>query len=418
MTMSGPAARLDALTSLRFFAAAAIAFGHSCGIFGLSVEPFNFSEAVSFFFVLSGFILAWVYPSLASGQERGQFWVARVARIWPAHFATLLLTFVLFSSSQRYLHENLEWWMLPANLLMIHTWIPYKACAYHYNTPSWSISTEAFFYLVFPWLIVGLRRNWWIKLLLSAALAFSMIILCNVAHIPDGVEPLMNGVSAHVVIYHLPLTRLFEFVIGMCAALLFRYLQPRVKIGAVSGTLVELAALALVITLMFYSGRIASSSQAKFPSIGEPGVLWMHQGGLCCLFFGLLILVFALNRGLVSRALSLPFLVLLGEISYALYLFHFSVIHYYMLHEHVFGWIPRWWKFGMFWGIFLLGSYLLWKYIEKPCREMIRAWVGKERRTPGQPILPSFSWRMAALEFSIFLALLLPVILSVHPLRR
>src|SRR5688572_22687863 len=86
--------QLDPLTSLRFAAAAMIVVLHTRGVFGLPAdwgEPFAFAQAVPFFFVLSGFILTHVYPNLdAAGSRR--FLVARVARLWPAHAATFLLT--------------------------------------------------------------------------------------------------------------------------------------------------------------------------------------------------------------------------------------------------------------------------------------------------------------------------------------
>ena len=45
-------------------------------------------QGVSFFFVLSGFILTFVYPTLDTGREVRGFWLARFARIWPAYMAT------------------------------------------------------------------------------------------------------------------------------------------------------------------------------------------------------------------------------------------------------------------------------------------------------------------------------------------
>src|SRR5207249_11094077 len=93
--------RLDTLTSLRFIAAAMIVVHHTRGCFGIPPrwgDPFPLQHGVSFFFVLSGFILTYVYPSLRlSGAPR--FWWARFARVWPAHaFAFVLALFLLPSS--------------------------------------------------------------------------------------------------------------------------------------------------------------------------------------------------------------------------------------------------------------------------------------------------------------------------------
>ena len=395
-----------------------IAFGHMSPLFGMSLEPFNFGQAVSFFFVLSGFILTWVYPSLKDGAEVRRFLVARFARVWPAHIATLVLTFILLSSSQRFFSMSASWWMLPANILMVHAWIPYKACGYHYNTPSWSVSTEVFFYLCFPLLIAGLRQTWRLKLLFAAVLTLGMITLCNVLHVPDGLEPLEHGISAHVMVYHQPLTRLFEFVLGMSMALLFQSLRTRVKIRTPGGTVIEMATVCLVVVVMFYSGRMASWTQGTFPAVGEPGVLWMFAGGICAPFFGLLIVVMALNLGRISWLLSLPALVLLGEISYSIYLVHFMILRYYEFHSKSVEWIPAWVRFCMLWTIFLFASHMMWKYVEKPCREMIRAWGGRDGPPRWEMINPISNWRAFVIEAAVLAALVLPVVLSVHPVFR
>src|SRR5580765_5922555 len=89
--------KLEVLTSLRFFAAALIVVQHSRGSFGLPEqwgEPFMFDQGVAFFFVLSGFILTYVYPSLDTFGRR-RFVLARIARVWPAHVAALILLLLL-----------------------------------------------------------------------------------------------------------------------------------------------------------------------------------------------------------------------------------------------------------------------------------------------------------------------------------
>ncbi len=67
-----PAQKLDTLTGLRFFAAIAILIHHLRG-FGLPkevLEGWALDNGVAFFFVLSGFILAYVYPSLDTPCRR------------------------------------------------------------------------------------------------------------------------------------------------------------------------------------------------------------------------------------------------------------------------------------------------------------------------------------------------------------
>ena len=89
--------KLDPLTSLRFFAAAMIVIGHSHRLIGSLnlANTFSLAQGVSFFFVLSGFILAYNYPSLPTKSDVLHFFKARIARIWPAHVAAIILLFWL-----------------------------------------------------------------------------------------------------------------------------------------------------------------------------------------------------------------------------------------------------------------------------------------------------------------------------------
>lgn len=366
--------RLHALTSLRFFAAATIVAGHIQGCFGIplkALDPFNSSQAVSFFFVLSGFILAWVYPSLDRSGAKA-FLLARFARLWPVHLAASILVLLLLEPNQRHLNDSTRWWMTLANLSLTQAWIPYKACAYRYNVVSWSISTEAFFYLCFPLLIHRWRQTWWLKLALGAALTAGMIALCNAVPIPDGPGPLENGVSAHALIYNHPVTRIFEFVLGMTMVLPVRALHARRQLGTATATAVEIVTVGCALALMYYSARISMAVRAAFPSVGDPGILWMFPSGLCAPLFAALIGVMALNQGLLSRGLSRPALVLLGEISFSIYLLHHVIVLYYLGHRQAVSWIPDPFHLPLYVCIVLTASYLMWRYVEMPCRRIIR----------------------------------------------
>src|SRR5260370_9304602 len=93
------ASKLDALTGLRFFAAFAIVIHHSRGTFLTAdrLSDWPLDSAVSFFFVLSGFVLTHVYPQLPSREHIGKFLFSRFSRIWPVHLFSLFLTLFFLS---------------------------------------------------------------------------------------------------------------------------------------------------------------------------------------------------------------------------------------------------------------------------------------------------------------------------------
>ncbi len=86
---------IHTLTSLRIFFALMV-FGAHCYVLDSSFDAHFFKEGfvgVSFFFVLSGFIIAYNYQEklLVKSTAKRTFWIARIARIYPLHLLTLLI---------------------------------------------------------------------------------------------------------------------------------------------------------------------------------------------------------------------------------------------------------------------------------------------------------------------------------------
>jgi peptidoglycan/LPS O-acetylase OafA/YrhL len=123
--------------------------------------------AVDFFFVLSGFILTHSHLTqvqTASLNAR-QFFVKRLARIYPMHLATLLfllalVVFAKISKTPLPNPERYDGFQFLLNLFLVQAWQRHDMGAW--NFPSWSVSAEWFAYLLFPLLsyiyVVALAR--------------------------------------------------------------------------------------------------------------------------------------------------------------------------------------------------------------------------------------------------------------------
>jgi peptidoglycan/LPS O-acetylase OafA/YrhL len=153
--------QLKVLTGFRFFAALHVVCFHNLYLFGdlkgLPTFLLKFIQAgeaaVSFFFILSGFILTHVYKQkLVTTKERSEYLISRVAKLYPLYFFGMLLDF------PRVIHyfittNEVSIALLKASvsavayLLMIQSWIPPLATTW--NPPAWSLSCEIFFYIVF-----------------------------------------------------------------------------------------------------------------------------------------------------------------------------------------------------------------------------------------------------------------------------
>lgn len=354
IAVSGP--DIPALTSLRFFACAMIVALHAEGHFGIPKLSPNYSlgAGVSFFFVLSGFILTYRYPTLSGRAEVIRFFRARIARLWPAHVAAI--AFVLWTTFGTYELDGDMLAHLVINLTMVITWVPSAWFTVTYNGPSWSIATEFFFYLMFPLLIFNFSRTWWWKLILSFLAAMLMLAATSVF-----------DVSEWLALYQNPLARLFEFVTGMCAALAWQTL-PRLNVGRWTWTAAEVAAIGFfVFCVNVFSWQELSNNL----------LMWWYASAHTAIPVAFLIFVIASGDGFVRKALGWPVLVFLGEISYSTYLIHIPLLGIYWTYLPIIKTVPAGILGVAFFSTLLTLSYLIWVGIEKPLRKVI---VGKRKR--------------------------------------
>jgi len=367
--------KLDALTSCRFFAAALIVQLHASSFFDLPhvYDHFQISQGVSFFFVLSGFILAYKY-----GEDHGRpwrdFYVARFARIWPAHIAALALFFVLAPQPFIGITSNLtrRLGLLTANALMLQSWIPTQEAAFSFNAVAWSISTEFAFYLLFPLVILRKRgRLPWLSLLLSLSLAIGFIWLSAHRGIPPAGRT--DSVSLIGTLLVNPLVRLWEFALGAFAYFAFKVYKDRSRSAYSAGfwSALEACAVASAVLAMWASiyGRFANTA----PDAVRYYIVWAGSAPAFCT----VIVVFALGRGYLSQALSLRPLIFLGEISYSLYLVHVPVLVYFMRFPERFA--GKTWAYFGYLGATIAVSCTLYFIVEAPMRRIIRRTFSRPR---------------------------------------
>jgi peptidoglycan/LPS O-acetylase OafA/YrhL len=337
---------LRALTSLRFFAALYVVVHHLVNIGLLHSQGENADReatwylawatqghvGVTFFFVLSGFILAWCYHrafSVDDGEQRSasrrKFWIARFARVWPLHaamFAVFVPLAVLdVGASVGGLATTA--WQGALNLLLLHAWIPFggpDGLADTFNAPSWTLSVEALFYLAFPGLAALLvQRLRWGTAQLALLGAAAWLALGSLAMALAGSE------RGEWVLRVFPPARLPDFVIGVVLGLIVvQGLQRATLAGApdrdhasTGWTLLEGALLALACLSPLVWALAASK---LLPA--TMGTSWFHLPTIAAAIY-----VVSLERGSISRRLlaARP-LVWLGEVSYALYLVHLFIV--------------------------------------------------------------------------------------------
>lgn len=332
--------RLDALTSLRFFAAAFVVVHHAFGPDNKAVLGLGYL-GVTFFFVLSGFVLAW---STADRVGLGAFYRNRVARIYPLHVATLVVAAVLPFSSTETMTTLLQ------NLTMTHAWT--NSGAHSFNSVSWSISVEALFYALFPLLARWLRR-----LTSGAVLAVAVAAGAVQVFVALSLRAL-DVPHAGFLTYDFPPYRVPEFVIGICAALLVmrgESLSP-VRLRALY------AFAAVDATIIVASSFVRDLPRELVSSAFIPVVVTLIWA-----------VVAAEQAGGVAWLRSRP-LLKLGEWSFALYLVHMLVIRPIsdQLGQPIPGYLPLGWGLVAC-ALALILSTMFSEGIEKPLERLMRA---------------------------------------------
>jgi peptidoglycan/LPS O-acetylase OafA/YrhL len=256
--------RLDSLTGLRFIAACLVFLFHA----SMSFPPFTpfadqgvangfhslFSKAgwvgVSFFFVLSGFVLTW---SARPRDSLAGFYRRRLVKIFPSHVAAWALAMVLFAGATA---QVAQW--LP-NLLLIHSWFPQHSIFISINAPSWSLCSELLFYLLFPVFLRGVRRIresrlwWWAGAMVAGMLGIQLVTDFLLPTSPASPEGYPVSVWQFWFSYNFPPVRLFEFVLGMIMArLVLEGRWPR--LGLPSATALFAAGYAIALNVPWLYG--------------------------------------------------------------------------------------------------------------------------------------------------------------------
>lgn len=344
--------RIDQLTFTRFVAAIFIVVFH----FGGESFPFNraslsfvISQAnvgVSYFFILSGFVMVIAY-GVKDKINSFEFLRNRLARIYPVYFLSLILLFIYYVSV---LFAPISALDLMLDISLLKAWIPSKTTIF--NSPGWTLSVELFFYILFPFLFNYFYRkpNSFKKLALPILLFWliSQLVLHGYLY-----SSLYKGYpsESHNFIYYWPLMHLNEFLIGNLAGLFF--LQQK-KESTRNYDWLILGMLILMLLALKYHGSL------------------IFHNGLLAVLFVPFILLLSLNTGKITKLFKSKFLVFLGEISFGLYILQLPAYVFCMLFFDKAGIKDVTMRFYLFVIILLTFSSMTYAWIESPLREKIK----------------------------------------------
>lgn len=364
--------RADSLTGLRFIAAALVFLHHVIwfNVFADQgvVDAFHdvFINAgrvgVTFFFILSGFVLT---MAVRPNDRVTAFWRRRAAKIYPNHLVTALLAVVV----AMWVGAGPPGWELVPNLLLVQTWWPSYGLVFSVNPVSWSLACELVFYLSFPFLYpllarIPVRALWWsvagaaAGVLLVAAAAAALLPASP--PVPDG-QP--TGMYQFWFTYVFPPARLLDFVLGiLMARVVLNGRWPRLRpLGALALCLVAYV-ISMNVPYLFALNAVMVLPLALLVASVAADDLAGHRSWL--------------RSGVMRR---------LGEYSYAFYMVHMLVMMLgtHLISERVFSPLPAVGVLAVWFAVSLACAWLLYTYVERPVTRLLaRARTDRARPVP------------------------------------
>jgi peptidoglycan/LPS O-acetylase OafA/YrhL len=335
--------RTEQLTFTRFLAATLVVVYH----YGQQIPPFNlpalqpivqkFNTSVSYFFVLSGFIMSYVYYSPATKLSWSRYLTLRLARVYPLYLLALLL-YLCFT-----IHP-FDPVSVAYSAVMLQSWTEHHSLAINY--PGWSISVEIFFYVMFPVLLSAYRKIS-LKTLIAIGVAlyvFGMVCLYLIIHqVPE-------VAGTNLFIYSPPM-HLLQFILGNIAGIYVLSVEKTTKGRNLDVPVIALA-FALSLILLYVDA------------------LPIYHGGLALIFVPLFFYLTA-NTGVITKLFARPECVFLGEISYGMYILQAPLYYAFLRLNTFLKWGETFFFYSYLIGLILI-SALLYRVFEVPVRRMIR----------------------------------------------
>ena len=316
-------------------------------------------DAVNLFFILSGFILNWVYLSSEALLNWASYIRARVARIMPLYYLTaaLFLPVPFFSILKRGLaYVGLDY---PRTVVLNVFMISGIIDGFHHtiNGPAWSISVEFFCYLaLFPLLVLSNRLllknrlGVMVSVFLIGFFTFCLFrcgggdqeVLVKISHWEWDISWLGRGI--------------FGFSIGFFLCSIYRICMRRPPIPLA----INLIFLMVVVVFVLTRIEILPSNIVTF-------------------VLPLLVFCTAFDLGVGASILKMQPFQWLGERSYSIYLWHMPLLCFqiflFSLTRKVMPTGP--WDRALLLLIVLVISELSYRYFEVPSRNYIRNLIKK-----------------------------------------
>ncbi|WP_136805352.1 acyltransferase family protein [Desulfosediminicola flagellatus] len=297
--------------ALRFFAMMLVFFAHCQSFFGQTSIAGNFiwkslgnaGVGVSFFVLLSGFMIAMKYIDFFQNFSREEYFGYIKKRLKSFYIVYLISILINVPFMWQYILEQplINLTKLILQLSLVQAVLP-MSVAWAYNSCAWTLSSLFLIYLVSPWviqLVATIEEKWQVRgILISLAMLWG--VFSAFSFLP------VYGNLAQYLFYYSPFYRILEFSSG---ALLYLFLMKTQMSSRLLGKMEIPICIAVLIFISY--------GPSFLPTHLKMG--WGYVPILLCL-----IAVFYNQQGIISKFLSNPFLQKMGSLSLGFYLMHYA----------------------------------------------------------------------------------------------
>ena len=382
--------KIAVLDVFRFIGAVIVVLVHYELIFGqFIVWGALGTTALSWFFMVSGFVLSYVYPSLSGWAATKQFYKFRIIRIYPAYAFAILVssTFVWLSylsvgeaffveahrpfqitydlpevkDTSFFLIATLRHYLFTQSISGIET------LKLLFNGPLWSLVLEAYFYLCFPLFLILLRKVTTYKRVFAVFIAGYLMQFGLIAFFLPEAE-YYDLATLNVPVYTNPIIRFVEFVFGMLIYRLFALSGIDKDKGKVNLIPLLISIVVYLFVIWFGENYVPYQYSSFFVAIPAVAVL------VYCM----------LNLQWYPKGATLKLCELLGGLSYIIYCLHWP----FMEMVQYFNLLPESWPYQLHLPVLasiLIGiSYLVYHFLEFPLRrKMYKLLIKKNKECNG-----------------------------------
>lgn len=295
-------AKIESINGLKVIFFLAIFMMHARGAWSFQVSDILPASAVTGFFVLGGFGVGYNYLDKEIDYLYG---FRKIKHVYPIYVFSLVLAapvvyyFSVIQNGMRYI-DCIKW--IPIDLLLLQSW---TNTPMNWNGVAWFLSDIVFCYFLTPYIIKWINK-------IRYKYVGQLIVLASFPYLRRLVFWYLGKLGFTADEYTFPLSRLFDYCMGLFLASIFMYLHDRLHAYTwISSLWVKLFASVLEsvsLLLWLYGDTIIFATSVYFQCI--------------------IVFIFAFDKGIVSDIFRTRLFKLFGNYNLELFLIHQPLITY------------------------------------------------------------------------------------------